>query len=103
MMQPEEIEIDLADATSYKAWPIPSPTVLFLKPKHLSSVVSSIAKEASKSWILYPFASRHKLANITEGYLNKESLWDRLVYDGARNKVIGEGAATLRGAIISGG
>jgi len=97
------VDIDLSDATSYRSFPIPSPTVLFLKPKHLESTVTSIAKEASKSWMLYPFARRHKLAGLKEGYITNDSLWDRLVYDDARIKVIGEGAGTVRGAIISGG
>ncbi|RDB24239.1 Long-chain-fatty-acid--CoA ligase 5 [Hypsizygus marmoreus] len=95
--------IDVSDAVSHKAYPIPSPTVLFVKPGHLESTVSSIVKHASRSFLLYPFARRHKLASVSEGYISKESLWDRLVYDGARAKVIGDGASTLRGIIISGG
>jgi long-chain acyl-CoA synthetase len=97
------VEIDLADATSYKKFPIPSPTVLFIKPKHLESTVAAIAKQASKSWILWPLARRHKLAGLKEGFLTKDSLWDRLVLDGARADVIGDGAGTVRGAIIAGG
>lgn len=53
--------------------------------------------------MFYPFAQRHKLANLNEGHITKDSLWDRLVYDGARASVFGEGAGTVRGAIISGG
>ena len=97
------MNLDLVDASSYKSFPIPAPTVLFLKPGHLESTVASIVKQASKSWILYPFARRHKLAGLTEGYNTKDSLWDRLVYDDARVKVLGENAGTIRGAIISGG
>lgn len=73
-----------------------------MKPGHLESAVTSIAKEASKSFILYPFARRHKHSSITEGYITKESLWDRLLFDSARAKVMGEGAS-MRAVIISGG
>jgi len=102
---PEEttIEHDVLDALSSNVYPIPSPTVLFAKPGHIESTVSAIAKKASESFILYPFARRHKFAGINEGYITKESLWDRLVYDGARAKVIGEGAGTLRCVVVSGG
>jgi len=97
------VDSDLTDALSYKSFPIPAPTVLFLKPGHLQSTVASIVKQASKSWILYPFARQHKLASLNEGYITKDSLWDRLVYEDARAKIIGENAGTIRGAIISGG
>ena len=93
---------DVEDMTSFNIYPIPSPTIFFMRPGHLQSVVSGIAKEASRSFILYPFARRHKHANISEGYLTKESLWDRLVFDGARAKVVGDGA-NMRAVIISGG
>jgi long-chain acyl-CoA synthetase len=87
---------------SSDAYPIPPPTVFFMRPGHLEDVVASIAKEASRSFILYPFARRHKQASISEGYLTKESLWDRLLFDSARAKVLGEGAV-MRAVIISGG
>ncbi|KAG6919987.1 hypothetical protein DXG01_013336 [Tephrocybe rancida] len=102
---PNEVTIDedIADTLSSTVYPIPSPTILFLKPNHLKSTVSAIAKKASESFILYPFARRHKLAALNEGFITKESLWDRLVFDGARAKIIGDTASTLRGAVISGG
>jgi len=84
------------------AYPIPPPTIFFMKPGHLENAVSLIAKEASKSFMLYPFARRHKQASISEGYITKESLWDRLLFDSARAKVIGDGA-DMRALIISGG
>jgi long-chain acyl-CoA synthetase len=98
----ETAKFDVEDMVSSNVYPIPPPTILFLKPGHLENAVSSIAKEASKSFILYPFARRHKQASISEGYITKESLWDRLLFDGARAKVIGDGAS-MRGAIVSGG
>ncbi|KAF8212433.1 hypothetical protein K438DRAFT_1567350 [Mycena galopus ATCC 62051] len=95
-------QINVADALSFKVYPVPSPTVAFLKPEHVHTMVPAIWKEARRSF-LFPFAWRHKLAALTEGFLSKESLWDRLVFDAARSRVSGPGAATLRAVIVSEG
>ncbi|KAJ7905305.1 hypothetical protein B0H14DRAFT_3102791 [Mycena olivaceomarginata] len=95
-------QINVADALSYKAYPIPPPTVAFLKTGHVHTLVPAIWKEARRS-LLFPFAWRHKLAALTEGFVSKESLWDRLVFDAARSKVSADGAATLRAIIVSEG
>jgi long-chain acyl-CoA synthetase len=76
---------------------------MFIKPGHLTSIVSGIMSEAKKSWFLHPFAWRHKLAGVTDGFITNQSLWDQLVFDGARTRVIGNGAATLRAVVVSGG
>lgn len=88
--------------TSSSSYPIPPPTIFFMKPDHLENVVTSIVKEASRSFILYPFARRHKHASLSDGYVTKESLWDRLLFDGTRARVMGDGA-NMRAVIISGG
>jgi len=95
--------LDLADVLSSKAYPIPSPTILFVKVDHLNALVTEIITHAKKSWPLFPVAWRHKLAGVKDGFITKESLWDRVLLDGTRAKVIGEGASTLRGVIVSGG
>ncbi|THH09235.1 hypothetical protein EW146_g8735 [Bondarzewia mesenterica] len=94
--------IGLSDIFSTKTLPLPSPTIMFLKPKHLTELTSAIVREAEKS-VMFNFAWRHKLAGITEGYLNKDGLWDRLVFEAARSKVMGASAATLRGVVVGGG
>ena len=76
---------------------------MFIKPGHLTSIVSGIISEAKKSWLLQPFAWRHKLAGVTDGFITNQSLWDRLVFDSARVRVIGDSAATLRAVVVSGG
>ncbi|KAI0933158.1 hypothetical protein AcV5_005970 [Taiwanofungus camphoratus] len=93
----------LSDLLSINSLPIPSPTLLFIKPTHLSALTTSVLEEARKSSILYSLAWRHKLAAILEGFMTKQSLWDRLVFDGARVKVMGKGAGTVRGVVVSGG
>lgn len=99
----ESVTLDTSDILSVKRkYPIPSPTILFIKPDHLKSLATAVIKESAKS-LLYSFGWRHKLTGVTEGFITKESLWDRVVFDGARTKILGEGAATLRGVIVSGG
>ncbi|KAL1947959.1 hypothetical protein VTO73DRAFT_13683 [Trametes versicolor] len=92
---------DLRTTASYST---SSPTILFVRPDHLTSLSDTILQEAKKaSWLLHNFAWRHKLAGILEGYITKQSLWDRLVFDSARVKVMGKGAGTVRAVIVSGG
>jgi len=93
----------LKDVDSSSVFPVPSPTVLFVKPEHVISLTSSILNASrSGSW-LSGWGWRHKIAHATEGFITKESLWDRLVFDVARVKVLGEGAGTLRALIGTGG
>jgi hypothetical protein len=98
-----EFKAENAEVISSRKYPIPSPTIMFIKSGHLTSIVSSILSEAKKSWFLQPFAWRHKLAGVADGFITNQSLWDRLVFDGARARVIGDSAATLRAVVISGG
>jgi long-chain acyl-CoA synthetase len=58
--------------------------------------------EAKKS-LLYSFANRHKLSGVTDGFITKDSLWDRMVFDNARLAVLGDATNTVRGVIVSGG
>ncbi|KAJ6623441.1 hypothetical protein B0H10DRAFT_2009737 [Mycena sp. CBHHK59/15] len=87
-------QINVVDALSSKAYPIPPPTIAFLKPGHLHTLVHAILKEARKSFLL---------AGISEGFVTKESLWDRLVFDAARARVAGDRSGSLRAVIISEG
>lgn len=97
------MKTDIVDALSTQIYPLPSPTIIFIKPNHLGSLTSAILGEAQKSQLMYPFAWRHKLAGVTEGFITKDSLWDRLLFDSARAKIVGDAAGTLRGIIVSGG
>jgi long-chain acyl-CoA synthetase len=92
----------VGDIMSTGKYRIPPPTIFFLKPDHLRAVVDGILTAAKKSF-LFRFAWRHKLAAISEGFITKDSLWDRLVFDGARAKVVGDAAGTLRNVVVSGG
>ena len=93
----------LADLRSVNKYPIPSPTVLFATPAHLNALASAVVEEASNASFLYSFAWRHKYASLLEGFLTRQSLWDRLVFDAARAKVLGKAAGTVRAAVSAGG
>ncbi|KAG2116524.1 uncharacterized protein F5147DRAFT_673234 [Suillus discolor] len=94
--------LDVADVLSATKFPIPSPTVLFLKPEHVQSLTSSVIDRAKKSF-LFPLAWRHKFASLTEGFVTKDSLWDRTVFGSAREDVLGKMADTVKAVVISGG
>ncbi|KAF8964661.1 hypothetical protein BDZ97DRAFT_1814951 [Flammula alnicola] len=98
-----DVKPENAEVIATRKYPIPSPTVVFLKPAHLGSLVSGIISAAKSSWFLHSFAWRHKVAGVMDGFITNQSLWDRLVFDGARVKVLGHVAATLRVVIVSGG
>ncbi|KAI8998795.1 acetyl-CoA synthetase-like protein [Trametes punicea] len=92
---------DLHTTANYRT---SSPTILFVRPDHLTSLTNAILDEAKRSsWFLHNLAWRHKLAGILEGFITKQSLWDRLVFDRARVKVMGKGAGTVRAVVVSGG
>lgn len=95
--------LDVADILSVINFPIPSPTVLFLKPEHVQSLASSVMDRAKKSSFVFPLAWRHKFASLTEGFLTKDSLWDRTVFGSAREHVLGKMADTVKAVVISGG
>ncbi|KAH9039000.1 acetyl-CoA synthetase-like protein [Lactarius pseudohatsudake] len=101
-LSPENSEDPIADLKSTQLLGLPPATVYFLKPIHVEAVVNAIVSRAKKS-LLFPFAWRHKVSGIIEGYITKESLWDRLVFDDARGSVLGEAAPSTRAVIVSGG
>lgn len=95
--------LDVADIVSATKFPIPSPTILFLKPEHVQSLASSVMDRAKKSFFMFPLAWRHKFASLTEGFVTKDSLWDRTVFGKAREDVLGKMADTVKAVVISGG
>jgi long-chain acyl-CoA synthetase len=92
----------IADLKSTQPLGLPPATVYFLKPTHMEAVVNAIVSSAKKS-LLFPLAWRHKVAGVLDGFVTKESLWDRLVFDDARSSVLGEAALSARAVIVSDG
>ncbi|KAG6376099.1 hypothetical protein JVT61DRAFT_2071 [Boletus reticuloceps] len=91
------------DILSAPKFPIPSPTVLFVHPDHLQDLSTAVLSRAKKSSFTFPVAWRHKLTGLVEGFLTKESLWDRVLFDGAREYVMGPMAGTMKAIVVSGG
>ena len=98
----DSVKPDNAEVVATRKYPTPAPTVLFIRPGHLESIVTGITKTAEKGWMSHAFAWRHKIAGLAEGFITNQSLWDRLVFDSARAKVLGHAAPMLR-AVVSGG
>ncbi|KAI0693739.1 acetyl-CoA synthetase-like protein [Cytidiella melzeri] len=94
---------DLSDLQSTERYPIPSPTVLFVHPPHLDEVTQAINLHAKSFGLLHTIAQRQKMSNMLEGFITKQSLWDRFVFDPARASVLGKGAGTVRAVIVSEG
>jgi long-chain acyl-CoA synthetase len=88
---------------SVQTYSIPPPTIYFLRPEHLDALAASILAHARNASLLYALAWRHKLAGLREGFVSKESLWDRLVFNAARARVVGPGAGTIREVVVGGG
>lgn len=99
---PDTFPRNVGDILSGPKLPIPSPTVLFIHPDHLRDLSTAVLSHAEKSFA-YPIMWRHKLAALAEGFLSKESLWDRAIFDGAREHVVGRMAGTLKAIVVSGG
>lgn len=97
-----DLKDPLTDLKSTQLLGIPPATVYFMRPTHMEAVVNAIVSSAKKS-LIFPFAWRHKVAGILEGYVTKESLWDRLVFDDARSSVLGEAAPSTRAVVVSDG
>ncbi len=92
----------VASGITAKKYPIPPPTIIFARPGQIATLTWKILDEAKKSW-LYSVAWRHKMAGVKDGFITNQSLWDRLVFDGARARVLGDEVNALRGVVISGG
>ncbi|KAF9246574.1 hypothetical protein BU15DRAFT_85321 [Melanogaster broomeanus] len=99
----KDLPHDFKDVLSATKLPIPSPTILFIDPGHLNDLSTSILSRAKKSFLMYPIGWRHKLAALAEGFLSRESLWDRTVFDSAREYVMGGMANTVKATVVSGG
>lgn len=91
-----------ASGLTAKKYPIPPTTIMFVRPGQVATLTWKVLDEAKKSW-LYSVAWRHKIAGLKDGFITNQSLWDRLVFDGARTRVLGDEVSALRGVVISGG
>ncbi|WWC90156.1 uncharacterized protein L201_005089 [Kwoniella dendrophila CBS 6074] len=81
---------------------LPKPTILFISPKHHHALLNRL----QYTFTSHPFASlaaRHKGHSIRAGHIDRDSLWDRVLWSGMRENVLGGIAGQrLRGVILVG-
>ncbi|WWC57626.1 uncharacterized protein I303_100158 [Kwoniella dejecticola CBS 10117] len=81
---------------------LPKPTILFISPKHHHALLNRL----QYTYTSHPFASlaaRHKGHSIRAGHIDRDSLWDRVLWSGMRENVLGGIAGQrLRGVILVG-
>ncbi|WVR03122.1 hypothetical protein IAU60_000112 [Kwoniella sp. DSM 27419] len=78
------------------------PTILFISPKHHHALIERL----QYTYTAHPFASvaaRHKNHTIRAGHIDRDSLWDKVLWSGMRENVLGGVAGRrLRGVILVG-
>ncbi|OCF34867.1 hypothetical protein I316_03413 [Kwoniella heveanensis BCC8398] len=81
---------------------LPKPTIMFISPKHHHALVERL----QYTYTAHPFAAvaaRHKNHSIRAGHIDRDSLWDRVLWSGMRENVLGGIAGQrLRGVILVG-
>ena len=71
-------------------------------PPDLNTIVQSVLANAQRSFT-FPLAWRHKMFHLKNGYLSKDSIWDKSFLYGPRKAVLKSVAESLRAIIVSGG
>ncbi|TYJ57458.1 hypothetical protein B9479_001775 [Cryptococcus floricola] len=81
---------------------LPKPTVLFITPKHHRALVNKLAY----SYQAHPYtslAARHKAHGLRSGHVDRDSIWDKIIWSGMRENVLGGVAGhKLRAVILVG-
>ncbi|WWC67281.1 uncharacterized protein I206_101189 [Kwoniella pini CBS 10737] len=81
---------------------LPKPTILFISPRHHHALLNRL----QYTYTSHPFASlaaRHKSHSIRAGHIDRDSLWDKVLWSGMRENVLGGIAGQrLRGVILVG-
>nr|XP_031862082.1 uncharacterized protein CI109_002495 [Kwoniella shandongensis]KAA5529154.1 hypothetical protein CI109_002495 [Kwoniella shandongensis] len=81
---------------------LPKPTILFISPKHHHALLDRLQYTyEAHPWA--PLAARHKTSSIRAGHVDRHGLWDRVLWSGMRENVLGGIAGQrLRGVILVG-
>ncbi|WVQ82846.1 hypothetical protein IAT38_004981 [Cryptococcus sp. DSM 104549] len=98
-------EVDHAAELTMLADPekkLPKPTILFITPKHHHALISRL----QYTYEAHPYASyaaRHKAHGLKAGHVKRDGLWDKVLWSGMRENVLGGVAGQrLRGVILVG-
>ncbi|KAG8886179.1 hypothetical protein FRB97_007217 [Tulasnella sp. 331] len=100
LLKPKACSLEDLIRTSEKKR-IPSPTVLVISSALFVEVTNAILNQAQQS-LLYSYAHRHKVHALIEGVADKNTVWDRLVFDGARTKALGRLGTSLDRVLVTG-
>lgn len=101
-VEDETRRINPVDGLGVKKYPIPATTMMFVNPEQLTWLIGRVEAEARKSW-LFNIGWRHKTAAVRDGFVGNQTLWDRLVLDGARVKATSEDIGVLSVVVVGGG
>ncbi|WVN88510.1 uncharacterized protein L203_103721 [Cryptococcus depauperatus CBS 7841] len=81
---------------------LPKPTILFITPKHHRALIDRL----QYTYEAHPYAAlaiRRKVHSIKSGYVDRDGLWDRVIFSGMRENVMGGVAGhKLRAVILVG-
>ncbi|WVW81314.1 hypothetical protein I302_103305 [Kwoniella bestiolae CBS 10118] len=100
---PEEVDhASELEVLADKKGGLPKPTILFISPKHHHALLNRL----QYTFTSHPFATlaaRHKGHSIRAGHIDRDSLWDKVLWSGMRENVLGGIAGQrLRGVILVG-
>jgi len=101
-VEEEKGRTNMPDRLGVNKYPIPPATMMFVNPEQLTWLATKVKQEAMRSW-MFNIGWRHKLSGVDDGFVGNQTLWDRLVFDGARAKVMGDNVGVLRAVVVSGG
>ena len=98
----EKSSISMVEGSRMKKYPIPPVTVMFVNPEQLTWLTTRVKEEAMKSW-MFNIGWRHKFSGVRNGFVSNQTLWDRLVFGGARAKVMSDDIGVLKAVVVGGG
>lgn len=85
----------LADPTK----DLPKPTILFITPKYHRALLDSL----QFSYEAHPWASLaalHKARDLSHGHVDRDGIWDKILWSGMRENVVGGVAGRKLRAVI---
>ncbi|UOH79436.1 hypothetical protein LQV05_000441 [Cryptococcus neoformans] len=96
----EDIEcVEHLTALADPAKGLPKPTILFITPRYHRALLDSL----QFSYEAHPWASlaaRHKARGISYGHVDRDGIWDKILWSGMRENVMGGVAGRKLRAVI---
>jgi long-chain acyl-CoA synthetase len=57
--------------------------------------------DLAKSNLIFKLAFHHKLSHLYNGYMSRDSLWDKIAFSSSRSRALGKVGGKLRAVIIT--